>query len=582
MYLTKTEAISCFVVNPILKDSSKLYIYGTSREAARLFFHLCSLRIFVEGFVDESEESNITFFHKPVYGLSDLPNEDNVKILSLNKKHPNVVTLDCVLEVNDDIDKDNIIIYGAGNVGRELNKYLETIDIHIKCFIETSSDKIGSRIDGVPVYGKETLKEFSNETTIIEAGKYWRDIDKIVQQLTKMKRFYVSGMAMLNIMTQKDEICIDCEKSAIVKCPGIVYMASLEKQFPNKEFLVFGTDNALLEKYVEVYNLLGYRDFTIVTEKNLSDITNIDEYIILVQNINRVDALKKLGLSEVENYVPVFSPDISIYSREICWDINLGHTYKSDDGDFGLKTYGNNNKDDYKIVILGNSTSECGRNRFSSWVQVLFEQHLKDYKITVYNCAVSGYTSTQELIKLLRDGMKLSPNMILTYSGVTDSIFERYSEMSTYAFPMANKIFHKNADGRRIVNGLVSEENTADKWLFNMRCMNAIAEMCGIVFIAFAQPSLASKKYLTINEKMIIKMQKIVYPEKVFFAVEQFRKAVPEMEKVYTFIHDFSEIFDFREVYMDLSHVNAEGHQIIADKIWNKIKNYIQQSICIK
>ena len=106
--------------------------------------------------------------------------------------------------------------------------------------------------------------------------------------------------------------------------------------------------------------------------------------------------------------------------------------------------------------------------------------------------------------------------------------------------------------------------------------------MCGIVFIAFAQPSLASKKYLTINEKMIIKMQKIVYPEKVFFAVEQFRKAVPEMEKVYTFIHDFSEIFDFREVYMDLSHVNAEGHQIIADKIWNKIKNYIQQSICIK
>ena len=33
---------------------------------------------------------------------------------------------------------------------------------------------------------------------------------------------------------------------------------------------------------------------------------------------------------------------------------------------------------------------------------------------------------------------------------------------------------------------------------------------------------------------------------------------------------------------MDLSHVNAEGHQIIADKIWNKIKNYIQQSICIK
>lgn len=86
MYLTKTEAISCFVVNPILKDSSKLYIYGTSREAARLFFHLCSLRIFVEGFVDESEESNITFFHKPVYGLSDLPNEDNVKILSLNKR----------------------------------------------------------------------------------------------------------------------------------------------------------------------------------------------------------------------------------------------------------------------------------------------------------------------------------------------------------------------------------------------------------------------------------------------------------------------------------------------------------------
>ena len=107
-----------------------------------------------------------------------------------------------------------------------------------------------------------------------------------------------------------------------------------------------------------MYNLLGYRDFTIVTEKNLSDITNIDEYIILVQNINRVDALKKLGLSEVENYVPVFSPDISIYSREICWDINLGHTYKSDDGDFGLKTYGNNNRMNDNLGIVLRSVEE--------------------------------------------------------------------------------------------------------------------------------------------------------------------------------------------------------------------------------
>lgn len=574
-------AVPCFVINPALKETVKLYIYGTDRDSARLFFHLCSLRIFVEGFVDDNTQNIKTFFHKPVYHAEQLQYEENIKILSVNGKPAKTARCECVLELHEEINKKEVVIYGGGECGRRLNKYLETIGVHIKCFIDTDCNKIGSKIDGVSVYGKEILKKFPGEVDIalVEAGKYWKEIDKTVLQMTTgMRRFYVSGKAIIDIMEQVDEICIDSEKSITVQETGIVFMASLEKIYPDKKFLVFGTDKLLLGKYIEVYKLLGYDEFNIATERELLQIHNIDEYIILVQNMKEVDVLKKMGLSEGKNYVPIFSPD-TICSREFCLDINLGHTYKSRLGSFGLKTYGTDEIDDYKIVVLGNSTTECGRNYFPSWVQVLFEKYLVEYRITLYNCAVGGYTSTQELIKLLRDGMQLKPNMIMSYSGVTDSIFAKYNEKSTYTFPVVNGTFHKNADGKRIVSGLQSEGRSVDKWLFNMRCINAVAEMCGIEFIVFAQPALASKKHFTTDELTTLKMQKVIYPERVFTAVNEFRNAMPQIEKIYTFIHDFSDIFDYKNVYTDLSHVNAEGHQIIADRIWKEIEIFIKQNV---
>ena len=38
--------------------------------------------------------------------------------------------------------------------------------------------------------------------------------------------------------------------------------------------------------------------------------------------------------------------------------------------------------------------------------------------MTLWNGGISGYTSTQELIKLLRDVLGLNPDMIIVYDGV--------------------------------------------------------------------------------------------------------------------------------------------------------------------
>ncbi len=88
----------------------------------------------------------------------------------------------------------------------------------------------------------------------------------------------------------------------------------------------------------------------------------------------------------------------------------------------GFELYGDaDNPNALKIVALGGSTTESTLHYIKGWVQY-FTEYLRQNNISavVYCGGVCAYTSSQELLKLIRDVIPLKPDIVLSYSGNND------------------------------------------------------------------------------------------------------------------------------------------------------------------
>ena len=535
---------SCFVVDSIIKDFSGIYIYGTDRDAARLFFQLCSLRISIEGFISEGTDNCPTFFHKPIYTIEHLEKWNKVLIPNGQLSIKNGFVCKSPFTLHDKLNRSNVVIYGAGYVGRRLKRYLEENEVEIKCFVETDSNKIGTIIDEKPVYGYEVLYTLSEDVSVIEAGQFWQDIDEIVCETNvRLTRFYLNDVFLLDFI-ESCKVVVDWEKKVTLS-NYVIY--ALEEHFPNKKLILYGADSGLLNSYAEIYSVLGRKEILIATDN--------------------------LILGDKDNYFDI------TFNRELALDINLGHTYVSNginDIYPCMHIYGANKEKDFKVVVLGGSTTESDRSLIKPWVEFLFNTYLGQ-GVTIFNCAMSGYSSGQELIKLIRDAILLKPDLVITYSGVND-IFQRCNYSSSFAFPYLCNIFGviaQNNNIKSVITGKHNEQAAWERWITNMQYMNAIAELNNIPFCAFAQPMLPSKKEFTPHEKKMMKMIAAIYPEERFEECIMFRKKAGDMETQFSYVYDLTNIFDDVDVYMDNCHVYEEGNRIIADRIWHIIKDKI-------
>jgi hypothetical protein len=181
---------------------------------------------------------------------------------------------------------------------------------------------------------------------------------------------------------------------------------------------------------------------------------------------------------------------------------------------------GNHQKNPLRIVILGNSTTDpevadplewedlslknkgCG-----SW-PLYFHQLLNSHGIDniIYNGAMSAYTSSQEVFKLIRDGLTLSPDIVIVLDGIND-ISPAYWHKNKYA--KVHSHFNKINDTIKpliatkqikiptiestgyfedICFGIQSSRSVIEEWHSNHRIMKAICDEFGVEYIAFLQP----------------------------------------------------------------------------------------------
>lgn len=599
--MTEKQVYPFLCINPILQDNSvPKYIYHINKESIELFSLLCSKRIYIKGFIEENFMGD-KIYHKEVYGLNKLEEGKSLLIVANESERDKLKRYNVCYEpfvINPDINTKQVWIYGAGYIGQLVQDNLEERRIEIKGFIESDKKKIGSKINQKEIFGKEIIYDMPEEASIIEAGKYHKEIDEIICKVRKNANcFFVKDKLGLGIY-KENKVIVDEEKEIFWKKASLM---SLAETFEGKKYIFYGKDINLACKYCEIFEMLDFKDVLIVSDdgakctkypmlNTVEDILYETNYLVLLygEDDHYVDILLSLGLQEVKDFVHINQPSIlySINFRKQILDVNFGYTYKMNSEFPGIYVYGKNNKNDYKIAVLGGSTTDSTIAPFKSWVQILYEDYCEKIgEVTIFNGAIGGYNSTQELLKLIRDMICLKPDMIIVYDGYNDARDAVRGSANCFAFPYVMDIFNvingkvKNCDSpvmrvdvEKVWAGISNEKDVVDGWLKNIEYMNAISQINGIKFISFLQPMLPSKKVLSAHEYSLMEMIKNTYSEAVIAAAQRFRERGKQIQDSFNFVYDLSDIFDYADVYMDICHVYESGNVIIAKNVFDVMR----------
>lgn len=244
----------------------------------------------------------------------------------------------------------------------------------------------------------------------------------------------------------------------------------------------------------------------------------------------------------------------------------------------------------HRFLILGGSTSDPTYTLFNSWAYYFYNMLKEKYQsdVVVYNGAVIGYTSAQALLRMMRDGLILKPDVVIDLSGANDAHEEgRYAMVSEYLQYVLEKLFSESnnkdqfnswsQNDRRMQStkscsfGLQTEQDIVTRWENNLRMTNAICSEFGILYYALLEPTSVVGKS---KDTMISKFNALYLPEDRVKVTRDFYLAAKDICKKFSYTYDMSDVFEDIEgsVYMDHVHYTEYGHKILAKKIFELVE----------
>ncbi len=262
----------------------------------------------------------------------------------------------------------------------------------------------------------------------------------------------------------------------------------------------------------------------------------------------------------------------------------------------GFKTTGKESESGERIVVLGGSTTDPYYvDEWGSWSDELYRAMEKESQLAViYNGGVSGYSTNQELIKLLRDVSALSPKTVISLSGVNDLGFAHsistHPMVNAYQLVTLEAITGKSAAEPMLMPNIVAAFRRkqpsqgeigvtmgvpfgltdVEMWQRNVSMMRAISASIGADFHVFLQPVLGvDRAYAPTPEeaalyKAMLK-EKPGYESKALLFYDGARNACSKMD----FCHDISWVFAGKtDMYHDPRHPNHEGNKLIGREVF--------------
>lgn len=350
----------------------------------------------------------------------------------------------------------------------------------------------------------------------------------------------------------------------------------LEKK---KKVILYGIKSHYTNMWMQIMRMLGI-SFMIMDDEEaeewngyhvecISELAYLEKNNLLVvlnqpyQDFLRArEQLKVYGIfMESHNCISVYEQIDRIDRTDLMIDVCAGPFFgiPGEQGFPGYHLIGDKNGQSFKIMILGGSTSDSANYQYSSWPEELYYILRKQgKKAVIYSGGKAGFYSMQELSKVLRDAREIKPDIIISFSGVNDAGVAESS-------------------GRYVngVNGTIIGylKNKFEYWLDNEKMMQQEAERQNAKFYCFAQP------IFYLNEKFR------QYEVSKFFAMDfqnspdvcsDWRQRVKEVKDYPWFIDVMDILDDNLEVFFDMCHVTTEGNRMIAQHVYEHIKDDIK------
>ena len=318
-------------------------------------------------------------------------------------------------------------------------------------------------------------------------------------------------------------------------------------------------------------------------------------FVIIAQENECYGVLREkfINLGFSENVDFTYYKEVPYYNENYHYDVTLSYN-RIRDSILGFELFGDlGNPNALKIVVLGGSTTESVHSFVKGWAPFLSDLFTEDDIHAIIYCGgIAAYTSSQELLKLIRDVIPLKPDIVLSYSGVND--LYRYPRkpcnqpereerpfITTYQVDFMQKVNNGNA----VYYGLSNNKSVSEHWLDNIRMMRAISEQFNILFLSFLQPFYHVGEYKLTDSQKAIFNRKGWYsgnpstnlsPERTDFVVKG-HQDIREATKDIDYITDLTNIFDeYTNIYRDACHVTEIGNKIIASNIFEELKDYLR------
>lgn len=556
----------------------KLFIWNINRNSMVLFSKIFLRGIDIEGFVTvEDQYVGEMYMNRPVISVkqiewknsillvTDIVSVDTLSILPRQK----VVYWSEALELNEELARRKIIIYGTGYGANKVEKLLaeQGIEVDLYCVTKRGMDvwHRGKKI--IEVTEIENYKDYSVIISVVN--------EKYRIEILESLSGYGNPVFVGHIIEQD-----------VISQINLVQDMDLAVR-AHKKIYLYGKRNGineLIEKSLSVYDIkiCGYVYETESQEQNIKSIYELalegthDKFIF----INEISAkrfvkarenIERAGFSiEKRQYVGLqyytTSNEYLLSKVKSCVDPLVGASILYSQGKPGWKIYGKEEGSGIRVLVLGGSTSSEIYYP-ENWISKLYYKLKRlNLDVVIYNGAHAGNDIVDEILRLLRDGSVLQPQLVLSMSGLNNITYYKKT-VNQFNENSLVQLIQSCINGNEYCSGIRSTESLYDFWRRNIGILKLVANFYGAKFFSFLEPINITKSDKDLWSKSVYELENHIVD------VEKFSESVNDEEAYINFMRIFE---NQDEMYMDRCHYTGAGHEIIATKVYEVILPTIQ------
>lgn len=223
-----------------------------------------------------------------------------------------------------------------------------------------------------------------------------------------------------------------------------------------------------------------------------------------------------------------------------------------------------------RLMTVGNSTSLWPASDWSRQMAEMLRANGVD--LGLFHGAGKGNTSSQDVLRVIRDAAAIKPHLVVSLSGICDI----GHLLNSKGYPFAHKYVRRLLDftksygfARDTVYGYPDPASAAEVWCRNQRIAYVVAKSLGADYLVFLQPVMGFGAYdrnadeaALFDEKAVVVLQAVNKPYGV--CVTEFYTEVQKIMAAdpvgHAHIVDFTDVFaDCPGAFRDHRHQSPEG-----------------------